>query len=85
MFINADQARSPSPLSEDQYEQQWLEDVKAGSISESALAQAIERMREDKNAPLSSQLKWLIDAGFDDVECWYNRFRFVVYGGTKRT
>ena len=85
MFINADQARSPSPLSEDQYEKQWLEDVKAGSISESALEQAIERMREDKNALLSSQLMWLTDAGFDDVDCWYERFRFVVYSGTKRT
>jgi tRNA (cmo5U34)-methyltransferase len=83
MFINADQARSPSPGNDDQYEQQWLEDVKVGNISESALAQTIERMREDRNAPLSSQLKWLVDAGFDDVDCWYERFRFVVYGGIK--
>jgi hypothetical protein len=42
-------------------------------------------MREDKNALLSDQLSWLSKAGFKGVDCWYKRFRFVVFGGCKRT
>lgn len=84
MFINVDQALAPSRIGEDQYERIWLEDAKANGISELALTQARERMREDKSALLSDQLMWLAEAGFDDVDCWYKRFRFVVYGGAKK-
>ena len=83
MFINADQALAPFRRGEEQYERQWLFDVRANGISEPTLKQARERMREDKNALLSDQLMWLAEVGFDDVDCWYKRFRFVVYGGTK--
>jgi len=41
-------------------------------------------MREDKNALLADQLTWLEEAGFVDIDCWYKRFRFVVYGASKR-
>ena len=84
MFINVDQALAPSRISEEQYEKIWLEDARANGVSESVLAQARERMREDRNALLSDQLAWLVEAGFDDVDCWYKRFRFVVYGGAKK-
>lgn len=84
MFINIDQALAPSRIGEKQYERIWLEDARANGVSELALAQARERMREDRNALLSDQLTWLVEAGFDDVDCWYKRFRFVVYGGAKK-
>jgi tRNA (cmo5U34)-methyltransferase len=84
MFINVDQALAPSRRGEEQYERIWLEDARASGVSELALAQARERMREDRNALLSDQLAWLVEAGFDDVDCWYKRFRFVVYGGAKK-
>lgn len=84
MFINVDQALAPSRLGEEQYERTWLEDARASGVSELALAQARKRMREDRNALLSDQLAWLVEAGFDDVDCWYKRFRFVVYGGAKK-
>lgn len=84
MFINADQALAPTTHGESQYESIWLQDVRANGISELALKQASERMREDKNALLSDQINWLLEAGFSDIDCWYKRFRFVVYGGIKR-
>ena len=84
MFINVDQALAPSRTGEERYERMWLEDARAAGVSELALAQATERMREDRNALLSDQLAWLVEAGFDDVDCWYKRFRFVVYGGGKK-
>lgn len=83
MFVNLDQARAPFPAGEEQYETIWREDARAAGISEAALAQAMERMREDKNALLAEQLLWLAQAGFSEIDCWYKRFRFVVYGGRK--
>ena len=85
MFINIDQARAPSTAAEEQYEQFWLEDAHARGVAETALEQARERMRDDKNALLSDQLEWLSETGFTEVDCWYKRFRFVTYGGTKPT
>ncbi len=83
VFINADQALAPNPPSEDAYEKQWVEDVMANGISQESLEAAQQRMREDKNALLMDQLRWLSNSGFCNVDCWYRRFRFVVYGGTK--
>ncbi len=83
MFINIDQALAPSSKGERQYENWWIEDAKANDVTELALVQAQERMQEDKNAMLSDQLLWLAEAGFHEVDCWYKRFRFVVYGGSK--
>lgn len=84
MFINVDQALAPTSSGEEQYEQKWLEDVKANGASEFTVTQACERMREDKNALLDDQLTWLEEAGFEDIDCWYKRFRFVVYGASKK-
>jgi tRNA (cmo5U34)-methyltransferase len=84
MFINVDQALAPTCSGEEQYERRWLEDVKANGASEITVTQARERMREDKNALLADQLMWLDEAGFEGIDCWYKRFRFVVYGASKK-
>jgi hypothetical protein len=84
MFINVDQALAPTCSGEEHYERKWLEDAKANGASEFSVTQARERMREDKNALLADQLTWLEEAGFEDIDCWYKRFRFVVYGASKR-
>lgn len=85
MFINVDQALAPSSRGEEGYDRQWLVDVRANGISELSLNQARERIREDRSALLPDQLLWLEQAGFVEVDCWYKRFRFVVYGGNKST
>jgi len=84
LFINADQALAPTAQGEEQYQRHWLEEVRANGISEWALERARERMSEDRSALLSDQLSWLRAAGFGDIDCWYKRFRFVVYGGYKK-
>ena len=83
MFINIDQALAPSGKGESQYENWWVMDAKANGLNELALAKAQERMQEDNNALLSDQLLWLAEAGFHEIDCWYKRFRFVVYEGSK--
>jgi tRNA (cmo5U34)-methyltransferase len=84
MFINVDQALTPTYSGEEQYDRKWLEDVKANGASEITVPQAREQMREDKNALLADQLTWLDEAGFEGIDCWYKRFRFVVYGASKK-
>jgi tRNA (cmo5U34)-methyltransferase len=38
-------------------------------------------MPYDKTAPLEEQLRWLREAGFADVDCFYQYYNFAVYGG----
>lgn len=85
MFINTDQALGPTPATEAMYDKQWLKDVRTNRISESSLEMALERIKQDNNATLADQLQWLKNAGFTDVDCYYKRFRFIVYGGHKAT
>jgi tRNA (cmo5U34)-methyltransferase len=47
------------------------------------LAASLERIEQDKNATLKSQLAWLEEAGFEEVDCPYKNHRFAVYGGRK--
>jgi tRNA (cmo5U34)-methyltransferase len=83
LFVNADQALAPTAEGERQYQEMWLRDVKASGISDPVLDQALERVRADRSALLADQLMWLAEAGFTGIDCWYKRFRFVVYGGYK--
>ena len=83
-FIHADQVLGPTPELEAVYQAAWLAHAHEKGISSDALAQAIERIGHDVNAPLSDQLQWLSDAGFEQIDCWFKNFRFAVFGGTKR-
>lgn len=82
-FINADQALGATTEKEESYESQWFSDVTANGATTEAIHAAKERMRADRNATLADQLAWLEETGFGDVQCEYERFRFVVYGGRR--
>jgi tRNA (cmo5U34)-methyltransferase len=83
VFINADQVMGPSAALERSYHEAWLRQVRALGVGETDLAAALERMKEDRMAPLEPQLAWLRQAGFSDVDCWYKHYRFAVFSGTK--
>jgi tRNA (cmo5U34)-methyltransferase len=82
-FINADQVLGTTPADENYYEQTWQADVRVSGLSQHFLEEAKTRMLEDNNAPLPDQIVWLKNAGFDQVQCWYQRYRFAVFGGRK--
>jgi len=82
-FINADQVLGPTPALESAYDQAWLRQARALGVTDEDLLPAIERMKEDRTAPLEPQLAWLRDAGFREVDCWYKSYRFAVYSGSK--
>ena len=84
IFINADQVRGETEVTDRIYREKWLLDVRKNGVSESDLVSAFERMKEDKMATLNDQLCWLKGAGFQQVNCWYKNFSFVVYGGRKK-
>ena len=83
IFINADQVLGKTPGIEKRYREAWLRNVRAKGVGEDDLAAALERMKEDQMSTLESQLKWLGDAGFQMVDCWYKNYSFVVYSGRR--
>jgi tRNA (cmo5U34)-methyltransferase len=83
LFINAEQILGDTPAIEIFYREAWLKYVRGKGASEADIDAAFERMKEDKSATLADQLEWLQNAGFEQVNCWYQHFSLVVYSGTK--
>ncbi len=67
IFINADQVLGESEEIENLYHSTWLSEVKKNGINETELSEALDRMKEDKMATLSSQIEWLKESGFSEV------------------
>lgn len=82
-FVNADQVLGPTPEAEEEYQVDWLRQVREAGIGEEELSAALTRMKADKNTTLEAQMEWLREAGFGSVECSYENGRFAVYGGLK--
>ncbi|MBD1869529.1 class I SAM-dependent methyltransferase [Cyanobacteria bacterium FACHB-471] len=85
IFINADQVQGKTACLDKLYRQNWLDSVQTLGVSADELAAAQKRMEFDRLAPLDLQLSWLEAAGFQDVDCWYKNFSFVVFGGYRET
>ena len=82
-FINADQVQGESQGIDKFYRQKWVEQIRKLGTTQEELDAAFVRMKADKLAPLSAQLKWMKDAGFEDVNCWFKHYSFAVYSGIK--
>lgn len=83
-FVNADQVRGSTPASDRRYVDTWLGRVKSAGITAEDLGQMYERTRHDRLTDLETQLRWLREAGFADVDCYYKWYNFVVYSGFRR-
>ncbi|MGB3683084.1 MAG: class I SAM-dependent methyltransferase [Rubrobacteraceae bacterium] len=83
VFVNADQVPGATPEIEERYHEYWLRRAREAGVAERDLDAALERMKQDRYAPLYSQLVWLEEAGFDPVDCVYKNRQFAVYGGYK--
>jgi len=80
-FVNADQAGGPTEAVTRRDREVWIEQVRALGITDEQWAEAVERQKHDRFAPLSAQLAWLGEAGFSDVHAAYKFWSFVVYTG----
>lgn len=83
IFINADQVLGETDEIEKRYRETWVRQVKARGVTDEELQAAFERMEEDKMSTLTSQMQWLKNIDFTDVNCWYQNYSFAVYSGTK--
>jgi len=83
LFINADQVFGETASIENIYRDVWMMQVRKKGVTDSSLASALDRMKEDKMSTLSKQLTWLKKAKFKEVNCWYKSYSFVVYSGRK--
>jgi len=83
IFVNADQVLGATPEIDNFYRETWMKHVIGLGISDTELKAGLERMKEDKMAPLDIQLDWLKQAGFGLVNCWYKNFSFAVFSGQK--
>lgn len=81
LFINADQVAGQTASIDRLYSKHWHDHVYASGLTDTQIAAAKERMKEDKKASLERQLQWMTDAGYQDVNCWYQKYSFAVYAG----
>lgn len=83
IFINADQILGATPEIERRYEETWLKHARAAGCTDDEIEIAIERMKADRTSTLRDQLSTLRKVGFNEVNCWYQFYRYATYSGTK--
>ncbi|HHW36599.1 MAG TPA: class I SAM-dependent methyltransferase [Bacillales bacterium] len=83
LFINADQVLGQTPFIEALYKSDWSQKIESSGLTQEELAAAYERTKLDKMSTLEEQLNWLKASGFEDVDCVYKYFNFVVLYGRK--
>jgi tRNA (cmo5U34)-methyltransferase len=83
IFVNADQILGETPQIEKVYEQTWLRHAQAAGCTQREIEVALERMKADMTSTLKDQLAGLKKASFQNVNCWYQFYRYATYSGTK--
>lgn len=94
MFVNVEHVASPTPWVEQQFDASVIDSLSAyqnqiGMGRSKAQVAAEYLTREDKAAnilaPVEEQCQWLVEAGFDDVDCFFKYFELAVFGGRRPT
>lgn len=84
VFINVDQIKAPTAQLENFYWQTWLEMVRSRGASREQIDASIQRRQIfDRDATLQNQLAWMVEAGFQNVDCVYKNHFIGVFTGTK--
>ncbi|MDR1876934.1 MAG: class I SAM-dependent methyltransferase [Flavobacteriaceae bacterium] len=78
IFINAEQVSGNDDYFIRLYEKHWKNKVESSDLTQEEIDSAYERVKLDKRTPLSTQLNWLKNAGFREVDCLYKYYDFVV-------
>ena len=83
VFVNAEQVAGPTPDLDKLYKELWLQQVREAGATPQQIADSLYRQQDDRCASVEDQLKWLREAGFVDVDCWFKDNRFGVLAGTR--
>ncbi len=81
--VNADQVAGPTDELEHAYVQRWLAAVRACGASDKQVEESLYRQREDRRASVEAQTRWMREAGFADVDCWFKDGSFAILGGRR--
>jgi len=81
VFVNAEQVRGPTEWLERSQREGWLQACRREGASEEELAGALARMTADRHTDTETQLRWLHELGYADVDCFYKRWQFAVIAG----
>ena len=82
-FIHAELVKGATDYSEAFCRRMWLDHLQKSDLNREQLSVILERMSYDRTTMLQTQLNWLIEAGFEDVDCYYKYYNFAVYAGRK--
>lgn len=85
IFINADQVLGSTPYLESLYKDDWKNKIENSGMSKQEIEAAYDRTKLDQMATLEEQIHWLRESGFEDVDCIYKYFNFVVLFGRKNS
>jgi tRNA (cmo5U34)-methyltransferase len=84
IFISADQVAGDTEIIDRIFRSSWNEAVLAKGARTAKLNAAFERMEEDRTSILSEHVRWLRQAGFAEVNCWYKNYSFAVVSSSKK-
>lgn len=92
MFINVEHVASATPWLEAQFDELMIDSLlahhtatKTGKTREQIAYELVHRPDKVANilAPLETQLQWLRETGFQDVDCFFKVFELAVFGGRR--
>jgi tRNA (cmo5U34)-methyltransferase len=92
MFVNVEHVASPTRWAEVRFDDAMIDSLADYQV-QAGMGETREQIaheyhgREDKAAnilaPVDEQSRWLIEAGFDDVDCYFKYFELAVLAGRK--
>jgi tRNA (cmo5U34)-methyltransferase len=83
IFVNSEHVLGPTAFLDGEY-RRWHEfEARKAGIDDQEWAAAEDRMTADHLSPLPDQLRWLEEAGFEDVDCLFKDRGYAVMFGRK--
>lgn len=91
MFVHIEHVASGSPMYNDAHDRLMVESLHGAAGDSEGFEEVLEsyRMRADGPAnilaPVDSQLQWMRDSGFEDVDLAFKAFEIAVFAGRRST
>jgi tRNA (cmo5U34)-methyltransferase len=83
IFVNAEHVLGETPALHEKYAEWHRRQAYAKGLTDAEWADTVERMEHDHLTPLSTQLGWLDQIGFTDVDCLLKDHGFAVFMGRR--
>ena len=83
IFVNYDQFCAETAMMNDLLNIYWISELEHSGLSERELSRWRERRKLDRECTVSSELGWLKESGFINVQCIYTNQKFSVLMAVK--